>query len=90
MGFLRRTLNGRGMAFWCGLLGGVAGVLVDVDHIICAVFFGAPMDPAVNAYGCRLWHPLLIPVAGALFCTYITLGLGLWAYFIYDALKSPA
>ena len=78
------------MALWCGLFGGAVGVLVDVDHIVCAVFLGMPIDPTINAYGCRLWHPLLIPGAGAVLFAYLALYLGLWTYFIYYATKPAA
>ena len=51
---VRRTK--RKHALLAGLLFGAVGVLVDVDHIVCAVAGYAPWNPEAHEYGCRLWH----------------------------------
>jgi len=62
---------------------GVSGVFVDLDHILCMV-----LNPeiSVEAIGCRLLHPYLLPVSGFLLLVAGALGFGLWGYLVGDSI----
>ena len=57
-----------------GICGGIIGVLIDFDHVICAVLRG---ESIVETYGCRLIHPYLLPLSCLIFGAAIALGAGL-------------
>jgi len=66
---------------------GICGVLVDLDHILCMV-----LNPAVEveALGCRLLHPYLLPASGFLILTAGALGFGLWGYLVGNSAGTSA
>ena len=69
-------------------LGGVVGILVDFDHILCATANHIPLWPLSNLYGCKIWHDHLAVIGiGGLGLT-CALGLGLVFYLVYHTLES--
>ncbi len=66
---------------------GITGVLVDLDHIVCIVFYPGIAEEAT---GCRLWHPYLLPLSGLVICIAGALGFGLLVYVVRNAAGTAA
>ena len=66
---------------------GISGVLVDLDHIVCLVFYPGIAEEAT---GCRLWHPYILPISGTLLCIAGALGIGLFVYVVRHAVRRAA
>ena len=47
-------------ALLIGLLYGISGVLIDLDHLLCAVLGLGIWKPSEGQFGCRLLHPYLL------------------------------
>ena len=73
-GFISRVGQRCVQALAAGLLAGCVSVLVDFDHVICAVLRGQSI---VETYGCRLLHPYLLPLSCLLGGVAVALGIGL-------------
>jgi hypothetical protein len=84
--FISRRIEALLVCFTCGII----GVLIDLDHILCGIIGVGRFDPSQGQYGCRLWHPLLLPLAISLGGVAFALGLGLLAYLVFDAFRPSA
>ena len=73
-----------------GLAFGLAGMLVDLDHVICILTGHGVYNPQAGEYGCRLWHSYLLPVSGILCGLSFTLAAGLFYYVVYDAIRTTS
>ena len=82
-GFSRRRNKAllAGVGLWA--IGGLGGILPDVDHVVCCVIRG--MD-CLTTRGCRLVHPYLPWAAGIIDSLTIALLAGLFCYFLQSAL----
>lgn len=69
-------------AFLISICGGILGVLLDIDHIICTILDYAPFEPDKGIYGCRLYHHIYLYVSINIFSIAITLGIGLLILFM--------
>jgi len=62
-------------ALLCGILGGIACVLIDLDHPLCAVLLGRGDSlEGLVFHGCRLFHlPILygLWIGGGLYLAYL-------------------
>jgi hypothetical protein len=75
-------------AFLVSLFCGVIGVFIDIDHLICVLFYDVPIIPQEHQYGCRLWHFCLLDVALFIGGFGITLGIGLFIYMVYYSIST--
>ncbi len=66
---------------------GISGVLVDLDHVVCLVFYPGIAEEAA---GCRLWHIYLLPLSGLVLCAAGALGFGLLVYLVRNAARTGA
>lgn len=74
--------------FYFGLLCGCIGVLIDIDHILCAYLGLGTWKPEASEYGCRLLHGYILPVAWYLCCIAVALLLGSIVYLVYDTFRT--
>jgi len=66
-----------------GIFHGLVAVLVDVDHIVCALSGHGVWAPSRGLFGCRLYHHLIMPVA--LYCISLGISLGIgWFMGLYS------
>ena len=86
-GFRNRISDRRIKALLIVCFLGISGVLVDLDHIVCLVFYPGIAEEAT---GCRLWHPYILPISGALLCIAGALGIGLFVYVVRNAVRRAA
>ena len=63
---------------------GVLGILVDLDHLICATANHIPLWPPPNLYGCKVWHIYLPHISGGILGLAFALGIGFVLYLVYD------
>lgn len=76
---------------WALLIGfgyGIAGVLVDMDHVLCAINRGQPVFPLEALHGCKIWHSDLLLIGGVLLGVSVPLLLGHMAILVINTLAS--
>ena len=71
--------NRLGEALLVGGVLGLAGVLPDLDHLVCAA---ARNENFFEGYGCRLFHPLLLAASGALCVLSLACFIGFVGYLV--------
>ena len=69
-GMVQRCRQALAVGVCCGFL----GVLIDGDHIICAILRG---ERLIETHGCRLLHPYLLSASGFIAGVAVALGIGL-------------
>lgn len=67
---------------------GIAGVAIDIDHIVCAIMGLGTLDIQEGLYGCRLWHSYILPLGGIGLWMAFALWIGLYLGAIFSAVKS--
>ena len=69
-----------------GILAGLCGVLVDVDHFLCAAIYGVRITPVASQSGCYLWHSYLLPAGWFIAGLAITCLAGWLCYVVSNAI----
>jgi hypothetical protein len=88
MGTNSRNFPHRALALISGISGGLHGVSVDADHIICAILANIPLLPIENLFGCKIWHDSILLVAGVVFGVVVALYIGLVGSLVYNAIRT--
>ncbi len=87
--FNSRTLDYAARITLCGgIWGGFVGVIIDLDHILCALQMGLPLLPVKGWYGCKIWHRYIGPAGWVVCGITVTCLLGWAVYMAYHAARS--
>jgi len=79
---------GRKQALLIGLIFGAVGVLLDFDHVVCALLGLSPFDPQSGSFGCRLFHAIYSDASWYLLCGTIAYLLGWFIYMAYKTIRT--
>ena len=83
-----RIIGRRINALYLSILFGMAGVLVDFDHIICLMLDMGEFNLEKGEYGCRLFHGLFVPFGWTLLGIVLTCVVGLIFFMVYDSIRA--
>jgi len=80
----------RKQALFVILVSGIFGVLLDLDHIVCAVLGLGEIDPEKGNYGCRLLHDYFVPAGYIIGGIILTCLVGWVLFVVYSAIGTIA